>query len=359
MSVPRDLKHIPEVHEVFLAEKVSVHTPWALYKLRWRRRRYLWRAFRKRHELIQARDRTGLIKREDILLFATLRNEMMRLPYFLDHYRRLGVVHFLIVENDSDDGTADYLAAQPDVSLWQARSSYKASRFGMDWLTWLQRRYGHGHWTVTVDADELLVYPGYPHRSLADLTGRLDAHEIPMMGALMLDLYPKGQVDAQTYVAGQDPCDVLQWFDATGYWQQVQPRMGNLWQQGGARARLFFADDPKRAPTLNKIPLVKWHRSYVYVNSTHNALPAWLNQTYATPTSKKPSGVLLHTKFLPGTADRAAQEKARQEHFSNSTLYDDYYTALTENPDFWSETSVFYESADQLEDLGLMHRGPL
>jgi hypothetical protein len=31
---------------------------------------------------------------------------------------------------------------------------------------------------------------------------------------------------------------------------------GNLWIQGGPRARRFFADDPERAPALNKIPLV-------------------------------------------------------------------------------------------------------
>lgn len=354
-----ELTVLPAVQEVLLPETIPVHSPWARYKLRWKRKRYLWRAYRKRRELTSAQDRSALIARGDILLFATLRNEMMRLPYFLEHYRRLGVAHFLIVENGSDDGTADYLAAQPDVSLWQTQASYKASRFGMDWLTWLQRKFGHGHWTVTVDADELLVYPGHPNRSLVDLTRSLEAHSIPMMGALMLDLYPKGPVDGQNYVPGQDPREVLHWFDAKGYWQQIQPRLGNLWLQGGPRARLFFADEPKRAPTLNKIPLVKWHRSYVFVNATHNALPARLNQTYDTQNIKKPSGILLHTKFLPGTALRAAEEKSRQEHFSNSALYDDYYTSLTKNPDFWNEASVRLESADQLEALGLMQRGPL
>ena len=37
---------------------------------------------------------------------------------------------------------------------------------------------------------------------------------------------------------------------------------GNLWIQGGPRARgCSFADDPKRAPALNKIPLVKWRQA--------------------------------------------------------------------------------------------------
>ena len=48
----------------------------------------------------------------DILAFVTLRNERVRLPYFLEYYRRIGVGHFLIVDNGSDDGSRDLLAGQ-------------------------------------------------------------------------------------------------------------------------------------------------------------------------------------------------------------------------------------------------------
>ena len=82
---------------------------------------------------------------------------MIRLPHWLDHHRALGVDHFLIVDNDSDDGTCAYLVSQPDVSLWTTRNSYKLSRFGMDWLTHLQRLYAHGHWCLTIDADEIFI----------------------------------------------------------------------------------------------------------------------------------------------------------------------------------------------------------
>ncbi len=172
------------------------------YKLRLRRKRLLWRAFRKRHELTRVSRKTGSIKDNDILLFATLRNEMLRLPFFLKHYRRLGVAHFLFVDNGSDDGSTDYLAGQPDVSLWRSDASYKASRFGMDWLTALQWRYGSGHWTVTVDVDELLIYPASETHQLGALTRWLDSQNIPAMGALMLDLYPKGSVTQHTYQGG-------------------------------------------------------------------------------------------------------------------------------------------------------------
>ena len=322
-----------------------------------RRKRLLWRAFRKRREIVPVLRNTGSIKAKDVLLFACLRNEMMRLPFFLDHYRRLGVGHFLIVDNASDDGTGAFLADQQDVSLWRATASYKSARFGMDWLTALQWRYGHDHWIVTVDADELLIYPECESRGLAELTAWLDRMGHRAMGALMLDLYPKGPVSRQTYEAGQDPTDVLTWFDAFGYWAQIQPKMGNLWLQGGARARCFFADDPRRAPTLNKIPLVHWQRPYVYVNSTHNMLPLQLNRVYDEAGAEKTTGVLLHTKFLPDASRRAREEKARGEHFADATRYGDYYDAVADDPDLWCADSQRFEDWRQLVDLGLMTRG--
>ncbi|MEM9636808.1 MAG: glycosyltransferase family 2 protein [Pseudomonadota bacterium] len=345
---------------VVFVEKGRVMAPptlWSRYRLRLRRKRMLWRAVRSRHKLTKLQDNTSLIRPRDVLLFASMRNEALRLPYFLEHYRALGVRHFLIVDNGSDDGTAELLSEAPDVSVWTTRASYKAARFGMDWLTWLLIRYGHGHWTVTVDADELLIYPDHDSRDLPELTAWLDRQGQRMMGAMMLDLYPKGSPDALHYRPGQDPCEVLSWFDAYGYWVQRQPKMGNLWLQGGPRARCFFAADPARAPTLNKIPLVKWNRRYAFVNSTHNILPSRLNRTYDEAGLEKVSGVLLHTKFLPGAAARAREEQARKEHFSNSELYDDYYASLTANPDLWCPESTRYGGWRQLLHLRLMARG--
>ena len=57
-------------------------------------------------------DKTGQIAPDDILAMATVRNEVVRLPFFLDHYRKLGVGHFLFVDNGSDDGTRAYLEGQ-------------------------------------------------------------------------------------------------------------------------------------------------------------------------------------------------------------------------------------------------------
>lgn len=321
------------------------------------RRKRLWRAFRSRWNLTLISDNRAVIQPGMILSFVTLRNEAMRLPFYLDHYRKLGVGHFFVVDNDSDDGSADYLAQQPDVSIWHTAASYRESRFGVDWLNWLMMRHAHGHWVVVADVDETLVYPDWPTRPLRELTRWLDTQGQPMMGAMMLDMYPKGSPDVRSYEPGEDPATVLNWFDAHGYWVQRQPKLDNLWLQGGPRARYFFAEDPRRAPTLNKIPLVKWNRHYAFVNSTHSALPSFLNHTQHDGENDLVTGVLLHSKFLPGTAARAREEKARNEHFLVAERYTDYYDKLTQSPDLWCADSTKYKDWEQLLALGLMSRG--
>jgi Glycosyl transferase family 2 len=326
-------------------------------KLRIRRQRLLHRAFRHRRELALVIDRTAGIAPGDVLCFLCLRNEAQRLPYFLAHHRALGVRQFLVVDNASTDGSADLLRDQPDVSLWQTGASYKASRFGMDWLTWLQLRHGSGHWCLTLDADELLIYPYWRSRPLPALTAWLETQGRDSFGALTVDLYPEGPVSQGQVAPGGDPLTHLGWFDGGNYQTQVQPRMRNLWVQGGARARAFFAVDPRRAPTLNKTPLVRWHWRYAYVNSTHALLPPRLNLVYDTEGGELTSGVLLHTKFLPGITERSAEEKQRGEHFADAAQYAAYYDRLTADPVLHTTASTRYTGWRQLEALGLMSRG--
>lgn len=338
------------------ADQVLPPVNWAQkYRLRWKRRQLLWSALRSRHRLETVSDRTAVIRRGDILAFVTIRNEATRLPWFFRHYRTLGVDHFLIVDNGSDDGSAEFLADQPDVSLWQTRDSYRASRYGMSWLTWLQMRYGHGHWTLVVDADELLIYAHHKTRSLRELTAWLDKRGHPAFGALMLDLYPKGPLGAQSYEPDTDPTELVGWFDAGCYSAQRQSPIGNLWVQGGARERVFFADCPHKSPTLNKIPLVRWSRRYAYVISTHSILPRGLNAAYDGPDGDTPSGVLLHTKFLPEIVEKSTVEKHRRQHFHDPDQFATYYDAIGRQPDMWTPQSVRYEDWEQLQRLGLMN----
>ena len=325
--------------------------------MRLRRKRLIARSWRKSRELRSVVNRSDQVKPGDHLVFSTQRNEKVRLPYFLKYYREMGIKHFFIVDNDSDDGSVPYLAAQEDVSLWHTTGSYKTSRFGVDWLNHLQRKYAHGHWTLVVDPDEFFVYPFCDTRPIPALTDYLDASGVRSFGAMLLDMYPKGRLDAQPYLEGQDPLEIANWFDAGNYTVKHNSLYKNLWIQGGPRSRKFFRDTPGAAPALNKTPLVKWDRSYTYVSSTHMILPRGLNITYDTQGGEKTSGLLLHTKFLDTLAVKAKEELKRGQHYANSAEYKAYAASLKNDPDLWCKWSEKYINWRQLEILGLMSKG--
>ncbi len=327
------------------------------YRLRLERRRLRLRAFLRRNQLLPVEDRTARIGRNDVLLFCTTRNERIRLPYFLRYYRQLGVGHFLFVDNGSDDGTEEYLRAQRDVSLWSTGASYRKARFGADWMNWLLRRYGTGHWCLTVDTDEFLIYPFCDTRPLEALTDWLDAGGVRSFSAMILDMYPKGPIGEVPYAEGTDPFDIAGWFDAGNYSYKRSAYLDDIWIQGGPRARTFFGDNPRGAPALNKIPLVKWQKTYTYVSSTHMLLPRGLNLVYDQSGGEKASGCLLHAKFIDTFASKAEEEILRGEHYGSGRQYRAYADAMREHPELWCKWSEKYINWRQLEILGLMSKG--
>jgi len=275
------------------------------YRLRLKRKRFKLRARRKGRELKAVQNRTSEIRPGDILLFCTFRNEDVRLPYFLRYYRDLGVDHFLFVDNESTDGGGDFLASQPDVSIWKTKGSYKKARFGMDWLTHLQMKYADDHWTLTVDVDEFFVFPFCDTRPIGALTDWLDSANIRSFGAMLLDMYPRGKVTDLPYQRDTNPLDIAPWFDAGNYTISRNFGFRNLWIQGGEKA----------------------------------------------------SGALLHMKFLDTFGAKAQEEIARGEHYAQSTEYQAYVDGLKDSPDLWCKWSEKYINWRQLEILGIMSKG--
>ena len=97
--------------------------------------------------------------------------------------------------------------------------------------------------------------------------------------------------------------------------------------------------------------MVHWKRSYAYSNSSHAALPRRLNLEYDGPSeTKRITGALLHTKFLPEVVARSKVEKRRAQHFHTPALFDDYYDAIQTQPNVWSDVSAEYGGWKQLED---------
>jgi hypothetical protein len=299
-------------------------------------------------------DRTKEIGKSDVLLVMCLRNELLRLPYFVDYYRKLGVNHFLIIDNGSTDGLLGWAKEQPDISVWHTEAGYKASNFGMEWCNYLLRTYGTGHLCVTVDPDEFLVYPCMESRNLRELGEFLRSEKRDVFHAVMLDAYSDKPLEETVYSSGDNPWEVAPYFDRDGY-VQVATRALTPFTRGGPRMRVHNRRVPAKSPALNKIPVVWWRRHYRYVSSMHDLVPlkAPGPRERANPT---PTGALFHFKFFASLQDKASEEMHRKEHYFGGAEYERY---ISKNREILFEdgVSVRYSSPEQLIELGLMCRG--
>lgn len=218
------------------------------YRLRLIRKRLRLRALRKSRELRPIQNRTKSITPGAQLLFCTLRDELVRLPYFFEYYSKLGIDHFLMVDNGSQNGTREFLADQPDTSVWLAKGLYRKSRFGVDWLNFLQSKYAHGHWSLVVDPDEFLVFPYCDSRPLCALTDWLDTGEIRSFSAMLLDMYPKGALEKFHYKSGQNPFEIAKWFDSGNYTIEKKPALWQSLDSGRATRADPFCRRAKTGP---------------------------------------------------------------------------------------------------------------
>lgn len=290
-----------------------------------------------------------LIKPGEVLAFCTAFDEMQRLPFFLEYYRSCGVDRFFIIDNNSTDGTRDYLASQPDVVYWFTEDSYRTAASGRLWLNDLLNTYGKGHWCLTVDIDEILVYPWIEYLNLHQLCHYLDEQKYEGLYTFLLDMYSQKSIQDIQYQPGTSFIKSCPYFDAHPYKVNIRQAFPKISVSGGVRQRVFFEDGKiPRSPTLVKIPLVKWRDSLEYLSSTHSITPIKLADI---------TGVLLHFKFFDIFTSYVNREMRRGQRSETSYILGRYQTVLQEQPDlslFNPTISQHYENSMQLVNLGLV-----
>ncbi|MGE0717243.1 MAG: glycosyltransferase family 2 protein, partial [Alphaproteobacteria bacterium] len=153
----------------------------------------------------------------EIRAVIVLRDEMLRLPRILDWHRALGVGRFLVVDNDSRDGTADFLLTQPDVHVFHTDGSFAASQCGTAWTNALLDAYCPAHWTLVVDADELFVYPDCERIGIGRLVRHLDATGAEAMFAVLVDMYAAGPIAEARLAPGATLLSACPHFDPGPY----------------------------------------------------------------------------------------------------------------------------------------------
>jgi hypothetical protein len=318
---------------------------------------------------------------DEIVAVGKLRNEMLRLPDFLRHHRRLGVGRFLAIDDRSDDGTREFLLAQPDVHVFEIREPFGESLGGARWTSAVLDLFAPGRWALTLDGDELFVYPGCENFDLPGLCRHLENTGADCMTAVMVDMYPSWLGGPDRYHAGESMVVACPYFDSDNYVARRRRGFPRNYLRGGARARLFY-DEPMpprialydalirllepyglerlpavkitrwQPPLLTKVPLARWLPGRRYLAASHLMAPPG-----------KPgdvTGALLHFKFLQDFADKVAAAVREGNYWFESIEYRRYAERLARDPSFELvyPGSQIYRSSDDLVSCGLMRLSP-
>lgn len=142
---------------------------------------------------------------DDVTVVALVRDGAYYLDVFLDHYRSLGVRHFVFCDTGSTDQTLSRLAAEPDASVLQ--STLPWGRFENLFRGHAATRFSRGRWCLFADMDEILDFDGRSERGLRGLTGYLERYGYTAMMAQMLEMFPRcalRETADLTYAEAQD-----------------------------------------------------------------------------------------------------------------------------------------------------------
>jgi hypothetical protein len=326
-----------------------------------------------------------------VIVFAVMRNEIVRLGSWLAHYRGIGCTKFFVLDNGSSDGTFEELSKQPDVTALRTLASFRQANYGTNWLNEFRVAAGSQRWVLFADADELLVYPGWPHRGLQSLIREIEADGANALWAFMLDMYPDGPIEPLDPPIGADLFRLAPCFDSTYRfryppkkpWREtdshlqiiggprlrgnssVEREMAATWLDQFWRGRIdmalkftptpllpmVFRLFPQEPPALFKSPLARCDAGMSYLNG-HDLAGA----TYS-----RRNAVVCHFKFLGDFAKRVHAELARKEHYRKGAEYFRYLGMLKQGQhlDLRCADTVSFESAAQLEQLGFFTEKPV
>lgn len=317
------------------------------------------------------------LEADDICVFSVMRNEIKRLPYWLRYYREQGVRQFFIVDNDSTDGTTEFLLQQQDCILFQTKDSYAGSRCGVDWLNAMLDEYGVGRWCMVVDVDELFVFSKSIGTRLPDIIAAMEREGAEGAFTLMIDMYSPSSLTKVQYQPGTSFLTQCNAFDAKAYYSLPVAECPYVNIVGGVRQRLFYPEFSRRAfrdrlgwklaailkkipvladkqwvknmafskpPVISKVPFVKWTKDRAHISGAHTVTPLKLFSARC---------ALLHFKFFEDFHVKALEEIKRGQHYDGAREYRRYFSFFDKNPDFTfgSADTVIYRDAATLEEL--------
>ena len=331
---------------------------------------------------INVKIESGRFRDAEVNLYAIVRDEMFFLDAFLDHYRRLGVDQFLILDDSSSDGTREFLSSQPDCLVLSSDRSFgdpvasvgegssRIMRAGTLLKRIIPRKYLRDKYAVYADADEFMILPEGID-DIRTVIRILERNRIPCIAASLVDFYPEGLADLDRPIHARSFSELVDhypFYDPTPLVELVEGDWPKPLGEGASK-RLFrehgIRDVPPALSGLPpavarflpfatpgsawlKTPLIKWNDD-TWLDGSHNA---------NVPPSHRALLAMVHFKFTFDLKRRMEQALQRRSHSRGGRKYFNYRRLLQSMQrrglDFTSAESTRFSSAGALAAHGLM-----
>ncbi|WP_028982396.1 glycosyltransferase family 2 protein [Sporocytophaga myxococcoides] len=262
------------------------------------------------------------------------------LPAFLKHYRELGIVHFIFIDNGSKDNTLSILSNQADVTIYQSVLPHKY--FEIEIRRHIAEKHCDGKWCMIVDIDELFDFPLSDKYSFSEFLQYNRIHGFNSIAAFMLDMftteehmiYSSDGLDLKTTFRHYDISNVRRspyfdsWNVAYNQWNSNKSEaICSYW--GGVRKSVFKGI--KHDTILLKHPLIFLDGHIKPITNAHFSDRAVLSDVTA---------VLYHYKFVPSFANKVNEINNNHNYVQFSQdEYKAYYKYLLKNKNISIQTA--------------------
>jgi len=324
---------------------------------------------------------SGRFREVEVNLCAVVRDEMFLMPAFFEHYRRLGVEQFVILDDKSQDGTLDFLSNQADCVVLSSDLRYgqhidvvypdgsvaKNQRAGPILKSVMGRTFLRNRYALFVDGDEFLILSEGLSK-LGEVFSTLRANHVRSLAANMVEFYPRSLESLEDDAAPKSFTDLIAlypYFDAVPL-LQMRPGKRPITIAGSATYRLFDTINPKvmgplsrlrallgiaksrKIPNADKTPILLWGDD-VWIRGGHSANIA--------PTSKALL-VLAHFKLTHDFAQKVQRAVEWKAHCRRAERYSMFDLTLNRirgrNKDFLCASTQKFTGPAQLVDCGLL-----
>jgi hypothetical protein len=275
------------------------------------------------------------IKENEPILLCLVKDDLERVKLQIEYHKKIGVRFFVYIDNMSKDGTFEWLKEQNDVSLFTIDDVYNSIK-QRAWRRQVIDILGYDKWYLTLDSDELFIYPGIEKKNINNYIDFLKKQKINSVLSPMIDMYSKNKI-FENEINANGIFETYCYFDTDTY--KLKKKFSTYEVNGGPRMRLFSTGDNIFSCMLSKYPLI-YHSKEILIGA-HQNYPYKYNLK-----NKGAAAFLLHYKFLPSDNEKFKENTISEVYDSGSKEYKIYMKAFEQNPSL----SFYYENSQKLNN---------